>query len=72
LKAASNVQQQAVLGFSYQLLVPQSNKYAEQFVEKLKLAPLVDNVFDALEKYGQFALTAPSGPVQGVSNPSNG
>lgn len=49
-----------------------SNKYADLFAEKLKLAPLVDNIFDALEKHGQLAITAPSGPVQGVSNPSNG
>jgi len=38
----------------------------------MKNTPLTDNVFDALEKYGQCALTGPSGPVQGISNPSNG
>lgn len=36
------------------------------------MAPLVDNVFEALEKHGQLAITGPSGPVQGVSHPSNG
>lgn len=48
------------------------SKYADTMVNAMKQTPLTDNVYDALEKHGQCALTGPSGPTQGVANPSNG
>jgi len=44
--------------------------YVNNLINSMKKTPLTDNVFDALEKYGQCALTGPSGPVQGIANPS--
>jgi len=41
-------------------------------ITSLKKAPLVANVYDALEKHGQLAVTGPSSKPQGVADPPNG